>query len=108
MTNNNLPRVKPGSQSTEFKGKVIAQFILGVLEIINVILSMRGMDAIVLEPGTPTAIGVGLEALWGLYRQMVKGAEIKAQGSVEAARQQQWVEVSEEDLEGTPFTKEIE
>lgn len=100
MTNDNMPRVKPGANSTEFKGKVTAQFILGVLEIVNVILTMRGHEAVVLSPGTPTAIGVGLEALWGLYRQMVKGAEIKAQGVVEAARQNQVPK------EGTPFTKE--
>lgn len=81
MTDSNTPQLKPGAQSTEFKGKVTVQAILGLVALVNVIRKQRGLEPFIVDAETALLIAVGLEALWTVLRQMNKGLEIRAQGN---------------------------
>lgn len=82
MTNVQL---KPGNESSEFKGKITAQAVLGIIAIANVILEQIGREPVLLDAETATLIAIGLEALWTTFRQGNKALEIRAQGAVRVA-----------------------
>jgi hypothetical protein len=72
-------KLKPGSQSTEFYGKVIIQVIL----LINVLLGMLKLPALTLiSPEMAISIAGGIEALWLMFRQINKNKELTIQQRV--------------------------
>jgi len=70
--------LKPGSQSTEFLGKVTLQVIL----VINIILQTCKLPAIEVSPEMSVAIAGGIEALWLMFRQFNKKKELEMKQAV--------------------------
>lgn len=79
------PNLKPGNQSSEYRGKVTAQLLLAALALINTVLEAFGLAPVVIEPDTAALAAVGLEALWTVFRQTNKALEIRAQSAVRVA-----------------------
>lgn len=90
MTDNtdNLPRLKPGNESTEYQGKITAQVVLGLLATANVVLEQIGREPVLMDAETAALIAIGLEALWTVFRQGNKALEIRTQGAVRVAELQ--------------------
>lgn len=80
--NDNIPRLKPGNESSEYRGKITAQVVLGLVAIVNVLLEQFGREPVLIEAETAAMMAIGLEALWAFFRQGNKALEIRAQGQV--------------------------
>lgn len=87
MNENNLPRLKPGAESTEYRGKITAQVVLGVIAVINLILQQTDRQQVILDAETAALMAIGLEALWTMCRQGNKALEIRAQERVRVAEE---------------------
>ena len=81
----NLPKLKPGAQSSEFKGKLAMQVVALIVTIVNGIRQAMDLEPIVLSAEHAALAVVVLEAIWMIWRQHNKFAEIKAQAQVSVA-----------------------
>lgn len=80
-----LPALKPGNESSEYRGKLIAQGIVILLTLINGVLKSLGKEPVILGPEFSATAVIVLEALWMIWRQHNKNAEIRAQAQVSVA-----------------------
>ena len=80
--NNNLPKLKPGNESSEYDGKITAQVVLGFIALGNLVLEQIGRESILMDAQTAALAAVALEALWAALRQLNKGAELRCQERV--------------------------
>lgn len=86
MSNNNMPVLKPGNESSEYDGKFTAQVVLGLIALTNMILEQLGREPILMDAETAALVAVGLEALWAVLRQGNKAIELRAQRDVVIAQ----------------------
>lgn len=80
-----LPTLKPGAESTEYRGKLIAQGVAILLTLLNGVLKSLGKEPVILGPEFSATAVIVLEALWMIWRQHNKNAEIRAQAQVSVA-----------------------
>lgn len=87
-TTDNLPRLKPGNQSSEYQGKITAQVVLGIVALANVILEQLGRAPVLIPAEDAAMMALALEALWTIFRQGNKALEIRAHEQVRVAELQ--------------------
>lgn len=80
-----LPTLKPGSKSTEFKGKLAMQVVALIVTLLNGARQMMDLEPVVMDAESAALAVVVLEALWMIWRQHNKNAEIRAQAQVSVA-----------------------
>lgn len=80
-----LPTLKPGNESSEYRGKLIAQGIAVLLTLVNAALVSFDKKPLILGPEFTATAVIVLEALWMIWRQHNKNAEIRAQAQVSVA-----------------------
>lgn len=101
LTNRDIPdypTLKPGAASSEFKGKLAMQIVALIVTLINGARQMMDLEPIVMSAESAALAVVVLEALWMIWRQHNKNAEIRARAQVS---------VSDRNLEGLRLQAQI-